>query len=151
MLAKRAAQHHALNPQVKAEVTKADELQRRVLRHLVGVQVAIEQLCPPTKWPRQQADQRRRIEDAVADSQHVFQQELDGWEPLPKYLQCLACGERRQRTRAYVWLSKPCPKAPPVVEAAQDQTKPHKTHTLKVTRGVLWCYKCGAWTKLEIG
>ena len=84
-LAKVAASCHAHHPQHKAEMAKADQLQRRVLRHLIGAQLAIEQVAPPIKWARARVDQKRRLQDAVQASQHVFQQELDddGWAELP--------------------------------------------------------------------
>ena len=94
-LAKHAAVYHELHPQVDWEVAKADRLQRAVLRHLAGAQLAIEDLDQPTKWCGHGLQQQRKLDEAIAATQHVSVEELEEAPlvtPASARLRCLAYG-----------------------------------------------------------
>lgn len=131
-----AAARHQLPPLTQQEVHAADKLQQEVAKHLVGCVEAMEEKFPAEKWSRIPST---RLEPYMAATTHQLE---DTEGPT---LMCTRCRQTRARGRARPWLEAGCPGGTPA-ECKAHQGLEHRSHSMRLTRGLRWCTECGAWS-----
>ena len=142
--------------QVVSEVAMSDARAWIVQEHLARVMILAVKLQPQLKKTLRQRCKRKKTLSSAMQMGHRLAAQFGGHR-------CRVCLVWKGQSAKAFWRCNPCQGNPGIVEADRVEAAAvhgpatgtvlfggkaiHGSHTFGFCRGILWCWKCGAWTQ----
>ena len=140
-----AADRYAIDSRLLKRLDELDTVSSEVLKRLIAINLDI---C--AKYPREKGDRtpkpntgltlEQRMSVTLADTDHSVVKLKSG------HFRCRKCHGYFTKQLAAIAFSQPCRGEDAIFDGRFGRAEIHDTHWPCVTRGLPWCFKCGAFS-----